>query len=204
MKGLIVALGISVISFAFVPYGAKAQKIIHMKSGKVPGSAARAVHSVRLRKFGRIVRPHRVIRRKLVKRRFKRLRFAAFALPDQRYYPPYYDSQRPWVQRPDLNSRIEGGKTVEGGSRYRSKIKGGKSVEGGSRYGSRIKGGKTVEGGSRWASRIKGGRSIEQGSRLRSRIPNWRFSGYAAPFRPKGIPYYSSSRRVRSPWASRL
>lgn len=134
----------------------------------------------------------------------KRNRFAGFALPDQTLFPPYYEARRPWVQRPDMASRIEGGKTVEQGSPWRSHIEGGKTVEQGSVYASRMTGGKTVEGGSRWASHIKAGKTVEQGSRWASTMPNWRFSGYAAPMRPRGIPYYRAARSARSPWSSRL
>lgn len=200
MKGFVFALGVSLISSAFVPCGAMAQKIIHVKTVPAPPIGAK----VRVRKFGRVAGPHRAFSGKLAKRRFRRVRFDAFALPEQRYFPPFYEASRAWMQRPDMASRIEGGKTVQGGSRYRSHIEGGRTVEGGSRYRSRIEGGRTVEGGSRYRSRIEGGRSVEQGSPWRSTKPNWRFSGYAAPVRPRGIPYYRSSRHVRSPWASRL
>ena len=103
-----------------------------------------------------------------------------------------------------MTSRIKGGKTALQGSNWRSHIEGGKTVEQGAATRSHIPGGRTVESGSRWASRIVAGRTAEGGSKWRSAMPNWRFSGYAAPMRPKGIPYYRSKRRTRSPWASRL
>lgn len=198
MKGIVFALGFGLFLSFVAPDSATAQKIIQIKSS----AAKTAIAKVRVRKFGRIVHPGKKYARGKVKR-FKRVRFSAFALPDQRYFPPYYEANRAWTQRPDMKSRIKGGKTVQQGSRYRSHIEGSKTVEGGSVYASRIKGGRTVEGGSRWASRIKGGRSVEQGSQWRSRMPNWRFSGYASPMRPRGIPYYRAS-RSRSPWRSRL
>jgi hypothetical protein len=83
-------------------------------------------------------------------------------------------------------------------------MRGGKTVRQGSIWRSHIKGGRTVEGGSRWASQIVAGRTVEGGSKWRSTMSNWSFSGYAAPMRPKGIPYYRARRSARSPWASRL
>lgn len=103
-----------------------------------------------------------------------------------------------------MEGRLQGGKTVQQGSRWRSHIEGGKTVEGGSRYRSRIEGGRTVDGGSRWASRIAAGRTVEQGSQWASPPPNWRFSGYVPPMRSRGIPYYRATRPARSPWVSRL
>lgn len=198
MKGIVFVLGFGLFLSIVAPGSATAQKIIQIK----PGAGKTATVKVRVRKFGRIVRlGNKHARGKT--RRFKRVRFSAFALPDQRYFPPYYEAKRGWVERPDMKSRIKGGKTVRQGSRYRSHVRAGKTVEGGSVYASHIKGGRTVQGGSRWASKIKGGRSVEQGSQWRSTVPNWRFSGYASPMRPRGIPYYRASRK-RSPWRSRL
>ena len=205
LKTLSIALGVSLAFCACIPSGASAQKIIHVNT-VAPHAASK---QVRVRKFGRVVpsklhsrqhlRTHRILKRK----RHGITVFSAFALPDQHLFPPYYEADRPWSQRPDMASRIKGGKTVEGGSRYASHIKGGKTVEGGSRYASHIEGGKTVEGGSRYASHIKGGKTVEQGSPWRSTMSNWRFSGYEAPMRPKGIPYYRAQPRARSPWAGR-
>lgn len=117
-------------------------------------------------------------------------RFAAFALPDQTLFPPYYRADRAYVQRPDIASRLEGGLTVRQGSPLRSQIKAARTVKEGARRRSTIRGGRTVEQGSRYRSRITAGRTVEKGSRWASTIGNWRFSGYAAPVRPKGIPYY--------------
>lgn len=181
--GLLMAMSIS------SPSPAWAQKIIHIKGGGVTITAK----SVRVHKFGRVSRGH-----------FKRRRFTGFSLPDQTLYPPYYAWPQPYAQGPDMTSRIEGGRTVEQGSKWRSRIQGGKTVEQGAVTRSHIRGGRTVEGGSRWASHIVPGRSVEGGSNWGSTVPNWRFSGYAAPMRPKGISYYRAKRRTLSPWASRL
>ena len=162
-----------------------------------------------MRKFGHVgpykLAAHRHARGRFILRRKRHgiTIFSAFALPDQHLFPPYYEAERPWAQRPDMASRIEGGKTVEGGSRYASHIEGGRTVEGGSRYASHIEGGKTVEGGSRFASHIAGGKTVEQGSPWRSTMANWRFTGYEAPMRPRGIPYYRAQPRARSPWSGK-
>lgn len=131
-------------------------------------------------------------------------RFAAFALPDQTYFPPYYRAYRPYRRGPDMMSRLEGGRTVRQGSPWRGEIKAGRTVEQGARRRGTIQGGRTVEQGSPYRSRIAAGRTVEKGSPWASTMRNWRFSGYAAPVRPKGIPYYRSKRRGRSPWAGRL
>lgn len=131
-------------------------------------------------------------------------RFAAFALPEQIYFPPYYRADRAYVQRPDMKSRLKGGLTARQGSPWRSEIRPARTVEQGARLRGTIRSARTVEQGSRYRSRIAAGRMIEKGSPWASTMRNWRFSGYAAPVRPKGIPYYRSKRRGRSPWASRL
>lgn len=200
LKGLCIALGFGLIFTGLMPSPAAAQKIIRIESG----IAKVIVNRTHVRKVGRVVRSRRFTHVRLGKRGHGRFRFSAFALPDQTLFPPYYDADRQFAERPDMRGRIAGGRTVRQGSRWRSSINGGETVEAGSRYRSHIKGGRTVQGGSRWASRIPAGRSVEQGSPWRSTMPNWRFSGYAAPMRPKGIPYYRSSRAVRSPWASRM
>lgn len=131
-------------------------------------------------------------------------RFAAFALPDQTYFPPYYRAYRAYGRGPDMTSRLEGGRTVRQGSSWRGEIKAARTVEQGARRRGTIRGGRTVEQGSPYRSRIAAGRTVEKGSPWASTMRNWRFSGYAAPVRPKGIPYYRSRRQSRSPWASRL
>lgn len=151
----------------------------------------------RVIKFGKVAKT-RGIRRVIHKKGF-----VGFSLPQQTYFPPYYKAPRGWARGPDLKSRIEGGKTVRQGSPFASRIEGGKTVVQGSPYASRIQGGKTVERGSRYASRIKPGLTVEGGSPWASKMPNWKFSGYAAPMRPRGIPYYKANRRKRAPWASR-
>ena len=157
----------------------------------------------RVIKFGKVAN-ERGIRRVIPKKgRFGKKGFVGFSLPQQTYFPPYYKAPHGWARGPDLESRIEGGKTVRQGSPFASRIEGGKTVVQGSPYASRIRGGKTVERGSRYASRIKPGLTVEGGSPWASKIPNWKFSGYAAPMRPRGIPYYKANRRKRAPWASR-
>jgi hypothetical protein len=185
---------------SLAPSSAWAQKIIHIK-----GAASGVfLTSVRVHKFGRVTRGRLRHTKRFRKTRFRHKRFSAFSLPDQTLYPPYYAWPQPYAKGPDMASRIKGGKTVEQGSIWRSRIEGGKTVEQGSQWGSHIKGGRTVEGGSRWASRIVAGRTVEGGSKWGSTMPNWRFTGYAAPMRPRGITYYRTKRRTRSPWASRL
>ena len=130
-----------------------------------------------MRKFGHVgpykLAAHRHARGRFILRRKRHgiTIFSAFALPDQHLFPPYYEAERPWAQRPDMASRIEGGKTVEGGSRF--------------------------------ASHIAGGKTVEQGSPWRSTMANWRFTGYEAPMRPRGIPYYRAQPRARSPWSGK-
>jgi hypothetical protein len=192
--GLLLAMS----SFAHSP--AWAHKIIHIKTGV----ANVTVKSVRIHKFSRV--HHRRFRHK---RRFRRyglpyLHLSTFAFPDQTLFPPYYSWPQPYGQGPDMASRLKGGRTVEQGSIWRSHIEGGKTVEQGAVTRSHIAGGRTVEGGSRWSSHIIAGRTVEGGSHWGSTMPNWRFTGYAAPMRPRGIPYYRAKRRSRSPWASRL
>ncbi len=143
-------------------------------------------------------------KRDFSRRHIRHVRFSAFTLPDQTLFPPYYAWPQPYARGPDMTGRIKGGKTVLQGSIWRSRIRGGKTVRQGSIWRSHIKGGRTVEGGSRWASHIVAGRTAKGGSKWRSTMSNWRFSGYAAPMRPKGIPYYRARRPARSPWASRL
>jgi len=143
-------------------------------------------------------------KRDFSRRHIRHVRFSAFTLPDQTLFPPYYAWPQPYARGPDMTGRIKGGKTVLQGSIWRSRIRGGKTVRQGSIWHSHIKGGRTVEGGSRWASHIVAGRTAKGGSKWRSTMSNWRFSGYAAPMRPKGIPYYRARRPARSPWASRL
>lgn len=185
----VVTLGFGCLLIA--PEQAVAQKIIHVKH---EGPAVSPEH-VRVRKHGRLLRRGQ--------KKFKPLGKTArlFTLPEQRYFPPYYEHPRLWAHRPDTASRLRGGLTVRQGSPWRSRIVAGRTVQGGSRYASRIRSGRTVQGGSRWASRIPAGKSVDQGSRWASRMSNWRFSGYAAPMRPKGIPYFRAQRRL---WASRL
>ncbi|MDA7949046.1 MAG: hypothetical protein MPJ78_16410 [Hyphomicrobiaceae bacterium] len=159
---------------------------------------------VRVIKFGQVSNNRGVRRVMRRKGRLRKKGFVGFSVPQQTYFPPYYNAPRPWAHGPDLQSRIEGGKTIRQGSSYASRIKPGKTVKQGSRYASRIQGGKTVEQGSHYASQINPGLTVEQGSPWASRIPNWKFSGFAAPMRPRGIPYYDARRRKRSPWASRF
>jgi hypothetical protein len=201
---------------SFSPSQAWAQKIIHIKHGAV----SVIVNPVRVHKFGRVTRGRflhkgrfskRHVRhvsllhkRVFSKKHIRHVRFSAFALPDQTLFPPYYAWPQPYARGPDMTSRIKGGKTVLQGSIWRSRMRGGKTVRQGSIWRSHIKGGRTVEGGSRWASQIVAGRTVEGGSKWRSTMSNWSFSGYAAPMRPKGIPYYRARRSARSPWASRL
>ncbi len=209
-------LGLLLAVSSFSPSQAWAQKIIHIKHGAV----SVIVNPVRVHKFGRVTRGRflhkgrfskRHVRhvsllhkRAFSKKHIRHVRFSAFALPDQTLFPPYYAWPQPYARGPDMTSRIKGGKTVLQGSIWRSRMRGGKTVRQGSIWRSHIKGGRTVEGGSRWASQIVAGRTVEGGSKWRSTMSNWRFSGYAAPMRPKGIPYYRARRPVRSPWASRL
>lgn len=116
--------------------------------------------------------------------------FAGFAVPDQHLYPPYYRSYRPAPKESLARSRITGGKTVRQGSIWRGTIHGGPTVEQGSRYRSHLAGAPTVRKGSVWGGRMTGGFTVRQGSRWASPRPNWRFSGYAAPVRPKGLAYF--------------
>jgi len=181
------------------PAPAFSQKIIVVK-----GASANAIPtSMRVRKFGLVTRGRIIRTKSLRKTGLPRVLFSVFALPDQTLFPPYYRSPQPYAKGPDMTSRIKGGTTGRQGSPWRGHIKGGKTVEQGASTSSHLKGGRTVEGGSRWASRLVAGRTVEQGSPWASAMPNWRFSGYAAPMRPKGIPYYRV-RRARSPWASRM
>ncbi len=209
-------LGLLLAVSSFSPSQAWAQKIIHIKHGAV----SVIVNPVRVHKFGRVTRGRflhkgrfskRHVRhvsllhkRVFSKKHIRHVRFSAFALPDQTLFPPYYAWPQPYARGPDMTSRIKGGKTVLQGSIWRSRMRGGKTVRQGSIWRSHIKGGRTVEGGSRWASQIVAGRTVEGGSKWRSTMSNWSFSGYAAPMRPKGIPYYRARRSARSPWASRL
>ena len=199
MKITSIAFGLGLALALLAPVPAFSQKII-----VITGASADAVPApVRVRKFGRVTHG-RFIRGKSVRKAgLPRVRFSAFALPDQTLFPPYYSSPQPYAKGPDMTSRIKGGLTSRQGSPWRGHIKGGKTVEQGASSRSHIEGGRTVEGGSRWASNIVAGRTVERGSPWASTMPNWRFSGYAAPMRPKGIPYYRA-RRTRSPWASRL
>lgn len=185
---------------SYSPSPAWAQKIIHIKSGGLTV----ILKSVQVRKYGRVSRGRFKRKSSFRKAGFKHRRFLGFSYPEQTLYPPYYAWPQPYGQGPDMASRIEGGRTVEQGSKLRSRIQGGKTVEQGAVTRSHIRGGRTVEGGSRWASHIAPGRTVERGSKWSSTMPNWRFSGYAAPMRPRGIPYYHVKRRTRSPWASRL
>lgn len=205
-RGLSLGLGVLLAVSSFAPSSAWAQKIIHIKGAP----AAVFATPVRVHKFGRVsrgrlarenFRKHRKHRRR---RRLPRVHTVSFGLPEQTLFPPYYRHPQPWANGPDMRSRIVAGKTLRQGSLWRSHIKGGKTVEQGAYTRSRIKGGRTIERGSRWASTIVAGRTVEQGSRWASTMPNWRFSGYAAPMRPRGIVYYRTIRRSRSPWASRL
>ena len=196
MKITSIAVGLCLTLLAPAP--AFSQKII-----VITGASADAVTSIRVRKFGRVTHG-RIIRRKTLRKSgLPRVRFSVFALPDQTLFPPYYHSPQPYAKGPDMTSRIKGGLTSRQGSPWRGRFKGGKTVEQGASTRSHFKGGRTVEGGSRWASHIVAGRTVEQGSPWASTMPNWRFSGYAAPMRPKGIPYYRV-RRARPPWASRV
>ena len=193
-------LGLLLAVSSFSPSPAWAQKIIHVKHG----AAGVIVNPVRVHKFGRVTRGRFSHKSRFSKRHVRHVRFSAFALPDQTLFPPYYAWPQPYARGPDMTSRINGGKTVLQGSIWRSRIKGGKTVRQGSIWRSHIKGGRTVKGGSHWAGHIVPGRTVEGGSKWRSSMSNWRFSGYAAPMRPKGIPYYRARRPARSPWASRL
>ena len=195
--GLSFPLALAMTLLALVP--AFSQKIIVIKGG----SANVIAKPVRVIKFGRVTRGRFIRGKSSTKSGLRRLRFSAFAFPDQTLFPPYYRFPRPYAKGPDMRSRIKGGATSRQGSKWRSHIRGGKTVRQGSSWGSHIKGGPTVEGGSRWASHIVAGRTVEGGSPYASTRPNWRFSGYAAPMRPKGISYFRA-RRKRSPWASRL
>ncbi len=194
--GLGLLLAVSSISSS----PAWAQKIIHIKHG----AAGVIINPVRVLKFGRITRGRFLHKRRVSETGIPHVRFSAFSLPDQTLFPPYYAWPRPYAEGPDMTSRIMGGKTVLQGSIWRSRIRGGKTVRQGSIWRSHIRGGRTVEGGSRWSSHIVAGRTVEGGSKWRSTMSNWRFSGYAAPMRPRGIPYYRARRPARSPWASRL
>lgn len=189
MKVITIAFGFGLTlgMTLLAPAPAFSQKIIVIKEG----SAVVIVAPVRVVKFGRVTRglPH--------------VGFSSLALPDQTLFPPYYRFPQPYAKGPGMTSRIKGGPTSLQGSNWRSRLKGGKTVQQGASTRSHIRGGRTAEGGSRWASHIAAGRTAERGSPFASTMPNWRFSGYAAPMRPKGIPYYRA-RRTRSPWASRL
>lgn len=122
------------------------------------------------------------------KARFKN--FKAFAFPEQQLFPPYYESKRPAPRQNLAASHIKAGLTVRQGSPWRGSIKGGLTVELGSPKRSIFKGGRTIERGSIWAGHIRGGRTVQQGSPWASTRRNWRFSGYEAPVRPKGLKYY--------------
>lgn len=116
--------------------------------------------------------------------------FAGFAVPDQHLYPPYYRSYRPAPKENLARSHIKGGETVRQGSIWRGGIRGGRTVEQGSRYRSHLAGAPTVRKGSLWGGHLAGGLTVGQGSRWANTRPNWRFSGYAAPVRPKGLAYF--------------
>lgn len=122
------------------------------------------------------------------KARFKN--FKAFAFPEQHLFPPYYESKRPAPRQNLAASYIKAGLTVRQGSQWRGSIKGGLTVEQGSPKRSVFKGGRTIERGSIWAGHIGGGKTVQQGSPWASTRRNWRFSGYEAPVRPKGLKYY--------------
>ena len=193
-------LGLLLAVSLFGPSPARAQKIIH-----ITGTSAKVTLTpVRVRKFRRVIHARRIRGKSLKKTGLAHIRFFSFGLPEQTLFPPFYRSPQPYAQGPDMTSRLVGGKTAKRGSLWRGRIEGGKTVERGAPRRSRLKGGRTVKGGSRWASRIVAGSTVERGSPFASTMPNWRFSGYAAPMRPKGIAYYRAKRRKRSPWASRL
>lgn len=116
--------------------------------------------------------------------------FAAFALPEQTLYPPYYRSNQSWTHRPDMDQRIKRGLTVRQGSPWRGHIQGGKTVEQGAVLRGHMKGGRTARQGSPLRSHLVAGRTVRQGSPWASTMPNWTFGGYRSPMRPRGIPYY--------------
>lgn len=198
MKVISIAFGFGLSLFLalalLAPVPAFSQKMIVTKKGSSDVRVVKHGHLTR----GRINRVKSIRRPGLVG-----VRHTTLALPKQTLFPPYYRFPQPYAQGPDMTGRIVGGPTVHRGSPWASHLKGGKTVRQGSSWGSHIKGGLTVEGGSRWASHIVAGRTVEGGSKYASTRPNWRFSGYAAPMRPKGISYFRA-RRKRSPWASRL
>jgi hypothetical protein len=193
-------LGLLMAVSLFSPSQAWAQKIIHISSG----NAVVVISNSRSRRFARVHHRRFKHKRHFRKAGLPHLHLSTFSFPDQTLFPPYYASPQPWARGPDMASRIGGGRTVEQGSIWGSHIEGGKTVEQGSIWRGHISGGRTVEGGSRFASHIIAGPTVEGGSRWGSTMPNWRFTGYAAPMRPRGIPYYRASRHARSPWASRL
>ena len=116
--------------------------------------------------------------------------FKAFAFPEQHLFPPYYESKRPAPRQNLAASHIKAGLTVRQGSPWRGSIKAGLTVEQGSPKRSVFKGGRTIERGSVWAGHIRGGKTVQQGSPWANTRRNWRFSGYEAPVRPKGLKYY--------------
>jgi hypothetical protein len=75
----------------------------------------------------------RVTRGKVIHRKFLRI-----ARPYNTLFQPYYRFPRPYANGPDLTSRIRGGRTVEGGSRWASRIAAGRTVERGSPFASKI------------------------------------------------------------------
>jgi len=197
--GFVLSFSLAPAMTLLAPAPAFSQKIVVIKGG----SADVIAKPVRVVKFGRVTRGRFIRGKSFKKAGLPGVRFSAFAFPDQTLFPPYYRFPQPYAKGPDMRSRIKGGATSRQGSKWRSHIRGGKTVEQGATTRGHIKGGRTVEGGSRWASHIVAGRTVEGGSPFASTMPNWRFSGYAEPMRPKGITYFRA-RRTRSPWASRL
>ena len=75
----------------------------------------------------------RVTRGKGIHRKILRI-----ARPDNTLFQPHYRFPRPYANGPDMTSRIRGGRTVEGGSRWASRIAAGRTVERGSPFASKI------------------------------------------------------------------
>ncbi len=142
----------------------------------------------RHRRYGPRLKSHRY-----KVRHFKN--FKAFAFPEQHLFPPYYESKRPAPRQNLAASRIKAGLTVRQGSLWRGSINAGLTVEQGSPKRSVFKGGRTIERGSVWAGHIREGKTVQQGSPWANPRRNWRFSGFEAPVRPKGLNYY----RARHP-----
>ncbi len=144
--------------------------------------------------------------------------FAAFDLPEQTRFPPYYRLDRPWATGEACASprrlagrdgpailhggmtvspahpycgRFTGGPTDQGGSPYRSRIAPGLTVERGSPWAGHIRPGLTVRQGSPWRGAVKGGLTVERGSPWASPMENWRFRDYD----PARFPAQAAPRR---------